>query len=107
MSAIHNIDEMEPTLRYSIENLQKDDITSPMIFEINDGTQAYRVVKLNNKIEAHTANLVDDFSMIKDFAVNIKKQNKISSWIEEKVNNTYIKINDKISSCEFKNKWIN
>ena len=107
MSTLHNIDDIDPKLRYLIDQLQEDEITSPVIFETTDGTQAYRIVKLNKKIEAHTANLADDFSMIKDFAINIKKQNKILSWIDEKINNTYIKINTQIASCEFKNKWIN
>ena len=63
-------------------------------------------MKLNKRIDTHTANLVDDFLMIKDFVVNVKKQDKIMSWIDKTIAKTYIKINDDISSCVYKNKWI-
>jgi hypothetical protein len=50
--------------------------------------------------------LVDDFSMIKDFALNIKKQDELIVWIQKTINKTYIKINSEILNCEFKNNWI-
>ena len=73
---------------------------------MSDETQAYRILKLNKRIESHTANLVDDFPMIKDFAINIKKQDELMEWIQETINKTYIKINDDILNCSFKNKWV-
>ena len=106
MSTMHSLQELAPELRYSVEKLRVEEISSPRIFQNSDNIQAYRILKLNKRIAMHRANLVDDFSMIKDFVINIKKQQKITLWIQEKIDNTYLKINDEISSCKFKNKWI-
>jgi hypothetical protein len=44
--------------------------------------------------------------MIKDIAINFKKQEELMKWIQKKINTTYIKINDSILNCKFKNKWL-
>ena len=105
MSTMHTLEDMSSALRYIVENLQVNEISSPSIMEMSDGTQSYRILKLNKRIELHTANLVDDFELLKDFALNMKKQNKIMEWIQETIKRTYIQINDDVLSCNFKNKW--
>lgn len=106
MSTIHIIDEMAPGLKYTIEKLKEGGISSASVIQMPDETKAYRILRLNRKIESHKANLVDDFSMIKDSAINIKKQEELESWIAKRLTKTYIKINDGISDCKFKNKWL-
>jgi len=106
MSTLHTINDMAPALKYAVEKLDIGAISIPSVIQMPDETKAYRILKLNKRIEEHKANLVDDFSMIKDFAINIKKQVELMKWIAKTISNTYIKINDDISSCEFKNKWV-
>ena len=64
------------------------------------------MIKFKSKLNAHKANLSDDFSMIKEFALNIKRQDELFDWIKRTVDITYIEINSNILSCNFKNKWI-
>ena len=82
------------------------DVSKPVIMKLPDDTDAYRIIMLNKKIDAHKANLTDDFSLIKDFAINLKQQEQQADWISRKVDKTYIKLHDDIKSCVFKNKWI-
>jgi len=67
---------------------------------------AYRVLRVNNRIHEHKANLVDDFSMIKEFAINLKKQDLLVKWIAKTISTSFVKINDDILDCDFKNKWV-
>jgi peptidyl-prolyl cis-trans isomerase SurA len=106
MSTMHTIDEMVPALKYNVEKLKEGEVSSASVIQMPDETKAYRILRLNKRIESHKANLTDDFSMIKDFAINIKKQDELMAWIAKTIAKTYIKINDGISDCEFKNKWI-
>ena len=76
MTSTHTLDEMNSSLKYAVENLNINEISSPLSMTMSDGTKAYRILRLNNRIESHKANLQDDFSMIKDFVINIKKQEK-------------------------------
>ena len=106
MSTMHTFDDVSPTLKLVVEKLSVGSISKPVVIQLADETKAYRILRLNKKIDSHIANLVDDFSMIKEFAIKIKQQEEMSNWIDKTLDKTYIKINDSITECEFKNKWI-
>jgi peptidyl-prolyl cis-trans isomerase SurA len=107
MSTMHTIEDLSPLLKKTVKILGENEISSPIIMNDKDDSQAYRIIKINKKIEAHKANLVDDFAMIKEIAMSIKKQEEIVLWTEKTINKTYIKINSDILNCKFKNKWKN
>ena len=106
MSTMHIVEEMNPTLKYIVEKLDTDSISEPVILDFPNDLQAYRILKLRKRVDSHKANLVDDFSMIKGFAEQLKQQDNLMIWIQNTIDKTYIKINDGILSCLFKNKWI-
>lgn len=106
MSNMHIIEDMDPSLKFLVKDLDESEFSSPNIFSNSDETNAYRLIKVKSKLNAHKANLSDDFSMIKEFALNIKRQDELFEWIKHTVDTTYIEINSNILSCNFKNKWI-
>ena len=107
MSTMHTLNEMDLSLKFTVENLDTNKISIPIVMKLADQSNAYRILQVSKRIESHTANLIDDFSMINDIALNIKKQDELLDWIQIKINKTYIKISDDILECEFKNKWVN
>ena len=64
------------------------------------------IIKLNKRIEEHKANMEDDFTTIKNYSLNIKKQKILSQWINSTIKITFINFDNKISACSFKNNWI-
>ena len=106
MSTMHTLDDMSASLRLKVQSLEVGDIASTAIIQMSDESAAYRILKLNKKVEAHKANLVDDFTIIKDFAVNAKKQEVLLKWVNQTISKTFIKLNKGIANCEFKNNWI-
>jgi len=105
MSTMHTLDDLDPSIRYTVERLGVDSVSSPLMITLSDEMQAYQILKITKRIESHTANVVDDFSMIKDIVLNIKKQEELMRWIQETIEKTYIKINKNLLNCSFKNKW--
>ena len=106
MSNMHIIEDMDPSLKFLVKDLDESEFSAPNIFSNSDETNAYRLIKVKSKLNAHKASLSDDFSMIKEFALNMKRQDELFDWIKRTVNTTYIEINSNILSCNFKNKWI-
>jgi peptidyl-prolyl cis-trans isomerase SurA len=106
MSTMHTLNDMSASLKLKVQSLEVGDISSPAIIQLADESAAFRILKLNKKVELHTANLVDDFTTIKDFAVNAKKQEVLLKWINKTISKTFIKLNKGIASCDFKNNWI-
>jgi len=105
-SSLFTTESLPVDVRYSAEKLEEGEISSVNLFTMNDGTKAYRIIKINKKIEEHTANLTDDYSKIHDYAVNSKKQLEIVSWIDKMIDKTYIRLEDLILECELSKNWI-
>ena len=106
MSTMHTLNDMSASLRLKVQSLEVGDISSPAIIQMSDESAAYRILKLNKRLEEHKANLIDDFTTIKDFSVNAKKQEVLLKWINKTIGKTFIKLNEGITTCEFKNNWI-
>ncbi|MAU36825.1 MAG: peptidylprolyl isomerase [Flavobacteriales bacterium] len=106
MSSMYTIDDMPLSLKYTVDNLQIGEVSSPVLMKLSDENQAYRILKLNKRIDEHKANLIDDFSIIKDLLINARKQEKLIQWIQRAIDKSYIKINDNLLNCSFKNKWV-
>ena len=104
-SSLFTPDQLNVNIRYAVERMDEGEVSSISQFIMSDGMKAYRIIKITKKIEEHKANLVDDFTQINDAALNSKKQNKISEWVDQKISNTYIRLSVDIESCESLNKW--
>ena len=100
-------DELDPSIKYIVQNMNIGEITSPSLTKSDDGSQAaYRLIRLNNLVEEHKANITNDFNVLKGYALSDKKQKYIDKWIVDNINDTYIQINENFSSCSCYNKWI-
>ena len=65
------------------------------------------LVKLTARIPAHKANLSDDYQVIRGMYENAAKQKMVDEWIQKKINDTYVRIEDNWVDCEFRNPgWI-
>jgi len=100
-------EELDPSISYIVKRMNIGDVSDPSLSKSQDGTQAaYRLVKLNNKIEEHKANIVDDFDLLKEYALSNKKQSVLEKWVSDNLANTYINISNDLSECACYKKWI-
>ena len=86
--------------RMAIESYSK-----PIPYQKEDGTQAYRIIYLKSKIPAHKPNMVEDYDMIKNAALEDKKSRVLENWIKNKVKVTNVKISDRYNYCSFIEAW--
>ncbi|MBJ2187726.1 MAG: peptidylprolyl isomerase [Muribaculaceae bacterium] len=65
------------------------------------------IVKLTNRIDAHRANLSDDYQQIKDMYENSAKEKMVQDWLKNKIRDTYVRIEDGWRGCDFQyDGWI-
>ena len=74
-------------------------------FVNDDGVMAYRLIYLKEKVSQHKANLVEDYDMIKNAALEQKKYDAMEKWVAEKVKVTNMKISEQYRYCPFVTKW--
>jgi len=99
------MDQLEPQLSFVINKLDVGQISTPVPTQTEEGEEAFRLVKLKARTEPHRANLTDDYSLITDWALMKKKEEKIIEWVNKNVENAYIMIIDDYKNCEFDFNW--
>ncbi|HJM15879.1 MAG TPA: peptidylprolyl isomerase [Flavobacteriales bacterium] len=104
-SSLFTVEELPLNIRYSADRMNEGDVSSVSQFVMDDGKKAYRIIKVTRKLKEHSANLIDDFSLINDAALNAKKQQKISEWVTEKIKITYIRFDYDYNNCDVLKKW--
>ncbi len=101
-----DMQEIDKQIFLGIKDLKVGDISDPAYMETLNGDYAYRLLNLQLQTETHKANLKDDYQMIQTYALSAKQIEVIAEWVNKKVNNTYIKIDDDYSNCHFNYNWI-
>lgn len=95
---------LDPTISYQIAGLNKGDITDPFEEELNR-KKVVTIVAVNDIIDAHKLDITSDYERIKDLALNKKKNEIVEKWVKEKIPGTFISIDEKYKSCNFKSDW--
>ena len=91
-----------------VNTMKVGEISMPFIMKSSKSNRdIVAIVKLTNRIDAHKANLSDDFQMIKGMYENARKEEIIKEWLDKKIKDTYIRIEDGWNNCEFEHQgWI-
>ena len=98
-------DEIDPNLFFAIDDLEVGEITRPQPMLTEEGRQAFRIVKVNHRIEAHPATLDGDYDFVQQLALNQKKREMVRKWVNNRIGSTFIIINDEFLNCNFSSPW--
>ena len=92
----------------AVASLEPGQISEPFIMkDPKRDRDIVAMVKLTARIDAHTANLADDYQQIKNMYEESARQKIVDDWLEKKINETYVRIEDGWRGCEFEHKgWI-
>jgi peptidyl-prolyl cis-trans isomerase SurA len=96
---------IDPTTFATLGKLIPDEYSDPVPYVNLDGQMGYRLLYLKSKVPAHKPNMVEDYDVIKNAALETKKQNVIDKWVYDKVKITSIKITPEYKHCPFVQKW--
>ncbi len=99
------IDELEPDIYFTIDTMKVGGISQPFEYRDQAGEIYFRIVQLQSRTDPHVANLQQDYSKIQKAAIESKKNEFISEWIEDKVDATYIDLDQMFNGCAMLEKW--
>ncbi|MEZ4954556.1 MAG: peptidylprolyl isomerase [Saprospiraceae bacterium] len=99
------IADLDPDVYFTIDTMDIGGISSAYAFADPRGETYYRIVQLQSRTVPHTASLERDYSRIQEATIEQKKANYMSEWVEEKVNATYVHLDDKYMTCPNLIKW--
>ncbi len=97
--------QMDAALLFAVEKVVPGNISDVISYKDEDNRNGYRIIKVLQKSPPHKANLQDDYPYIQQLALENKKTEAMNEWIKEKKKQTYIKIFEPFSTCEFDYDW--
>ncbi len=105
-SSFFSVDRIDKVLLNEISNLSIGDITKPIYLKLENGKEAFRIVKLVNLVDEHVANLIDDYSFLSDYCLQLKQSKKLNEWYSKKINKLFIEFTEGNEKYDFYNKLI-
>jgi peptidyl-prolyl cis-trans isomerase SurA len=94
--------DLPPEIAKNIYSMNEGEITEPFI--MMDGTKNKEIcviVKLKTRREAHKANMVDDFQIIRQMLEQKLSAEAIDNWIRKKQREIYVQIDPAWRGCDF------
>lgn len=102
------LNKMEDRALYAlVSNLKEGEVSEAAIKLSPTGDKSYRIVKVNKRIKEHLIDYVEDYTKVKDMALNKKQGEAVEKWLTDKIKDTYIDIQGEYRDCEFQNNWLN
>ena len=92
-------------LAFVISRLEVGQVSDPVPMNTNENNDAFRLVMVKNKTEAHQANLKDDYSLIQNWALSQKRQQAIGKWVGNKAAKAYIHLDEAYKDYDFYYDW--
>lgn len=98
--------KMDPSLYSIVANLKEGEISLPMADEERSGGKFYKIMTVTNRFDEHTADYSKDYTRLRELALKEKQIKAVAKWCEEKIKETYVKINGEYRECTFTNNWL-
>ncbi len=107
-NARFEMSELPQEVAKEAAKLKVGEISKPFIMkDPKKNSDIVAMIMLTARIDGHKANLADDYQVIKDMYETAEKTKILTRWLETKINETYVKIEDGWRNCDFEHKgWI-
>lgn len=84
-----------------VDTMKVGEISKAFTMINSRGKLTTAIVKLVNRIEAHRANITDDYQVMKNIVLAKRREEVVKEWMAEKIKRTYVRINDRYKNCDF------
>ncbi len=85
-----------------IKELDVGEISDPYESEDKHGKTIFKAVILRSRTNAHVANLKEDYDLLKQMTMYNKQNEIIDSWVKEKIESTYVRLDNNYRNCNFR-----
>jgi len=84
-----------------VDTMKVGQISQPFTMINQRGKTVCVIAKLKNRIDGHKASVTEDFQTLKDVVLNKRREERIHSWVVDKIKNVYTRLNSEFKDCKF------
>lgn len=101
------VGDLDPDIFFAIDTMEVGDISRPFEYKVPGGGDVnFRILQLQSRTRPHTANLQQDYSKIRQAAIESKRSEYINNWVGETIGNTFIRLEVSPAACPNLSKWV-
>ncbi|HUR31182.1 MAG TPA: peptidylprolyl isomerase [Saprospiraceae bacterium] len=97
--------DLDSEIFFAIDTLEVGEVTPPIEYRTQLGDYKYKIVQLQGRTAPHQASLQQDYSRIQQAATESKRNTAFSKWINRRVDDTYIMIDQQYQRCDNIGRW--
>lgn len=107
-TTLFEMSQLPQEVAKTVSTMQPGEVSKPFVMiDPKLNKEVVAIVKLTKRIDGHKANISDDYQTIKDMCENAERDKILREWLEKKIKNTYVRIEDGWRNCEFTHKgWV-
>ncbi len=98
--------KMDPALSAQVYNLKANEISKIYSDRDRTGKAKFKFLTVTRKYDEHKADFSKDYEKIKELALKQKQVKAIEKWQNEKIEETYVKVNEDYQDCDFASNWL-
>ena len=95
-----SVEQLDPTIFFTLDTMTIGDITPPERFQQQDGSYAFRILYFKEKIPPHLANLKQDYQKIATATLNNKRSTILNKYFLEAKDKVYIEVDPDYDFCD-------
>lgn len=107
-TTLFQMSDLPQEIAREVSTMEVGDVSKPFVMiDPKLNREVVSIVKLTNRVEGHKANIADDYQTIKTMYENAERNKLLRKWLEKKIAETHVRIEDGWRNCEFSHKgWI-
>ena len=98
--------KMDPELYAQIQNLATGEVSYVLQDEDRLNPIKFKLLTVSDRKDEHKADFKKDYLKIQGLALQEKQLNAVAKWQDQKIKETFVKINAEHRECEFNNDWL-
>ncbi|WP_317194007.1 peptidylprolyl isomerase [Aquimarina mytili] len=98
--------KIDPILYDQVSKLKTDEVSLVIPDQDRQGRKKFKLITVLNRYDEHIADYAKDYLKIQELALRKKQIDAIRKWQNEKIMDTYIKINGEYRDCEYSGNWL-
>src|SRR3954471_285216 len=106
-STLVTIDQLDKDLVVALKDMKPGDISKPITYTDERGTQHVRIIYFKTRTEPHVENIKDDYAAIAAKALDEKKMHVLEKWFKSHIPTYYIHIDNDYAGCDSIKDWWN
>ncbi len=96
------MEQLPPEVAKAIQSMKVGEVSAPFrMKQRSNGKDVVAIVKLKSRVDGHIANVSDDYQTLKNIVESRKKEEILRKWLQTKIKDTYIRIDDNWKNCDF------